>query len=221
MTPLQKQAVEFKRKCLTRLSRNQGEFFLDLSTNKDLSLFWHLVTLKKHAFVNDVAAGVAMARYLQILMILSNPSNDPRDKRLASNYFAVPFDCELIIRGKDPIADEHLIDEIFKSIARSYPLEAYWNDGRLETEAFLAATPPSLAPMVNFLLEYYSTPFVGIAAILGVKPGDFHFLRELQDILAYVYGENFRDRDDLTLEERQLIEALQFVATHAPVRAAA
>lgn len=180
---INQRVIKFQHKCINKLNREDAEFFLNVGTIKDLSVFCTFVKLKAISFKDDFELELMLVRYLQILMILSSVSEDSRDEQLVEKFMPVPFECEDIIKMRLPYKDPDNLELILKMIKKRFPLPAYWETGGLETTSLLAATPKQFTENMNLILEFYSTPIVAMMAVLEVNPRDFHFIEELKDLL--------------------------------------
>ena len=182
---INQRVTKFRQKCINKLSRRDAEFFFNNGTIKDLSVFCSLVKLKNQSFYDDFELEMMLVRYLQILMILSSVSDDPRDAQLVDNYMPVPFECEEIVKMRPPYRNPDNIDLIFQLIKKRYPLHAYWYAGGCDTEMLQAATDKKSAGVMDEILSYYSTPIVSMIAVSGIKPKHFNFLQELKELLKF------------------------------------
>ena len=208
---INQRVLKFQQKCINKLNREDAEFFFNPGTIKDLSVFCTLVKLKSLSFKDDFELEVMLVRYLQILMILSSVSDDPRDMHLVEKYRFVPFECEEIVKMRRPYKNPENIDHIFQFIETHYPLQAFWEAGGLETESLVAATPKEFTENLNVILEFYSTPIVGMIAVLEIKPRDFHFIIELKPLLKNELSYQSSSRKSKRLDGNAYIKTLSWV----------
>ncbi len=61
------------------------------------------------------------------------------------------------------------------------------------------------------ILSYYSTPIVGIIAVIGVKPKDFHFLQELKELLQFELQRHNHVYKGKSQEENPNIKVMNWV----------
>ena len=210
--------MKFQQKCISKLKREDADFFLDRGTLKDMAICGTLIDLKNVDFVDDLAFDVWVVRYLQILMILSSASDDPRDQKLAERYLDVPFICEDIIKGRRPYENPARLDKIYALIRAKYPLEKYFELGGVDTETLIAWTSKSNQPMVNQILEYYSTPIVGVIAMMEIGPRDFRFLDELQTLLGHVLKKHYSFKASKNEQVSDYIKSMEIVTNFKLVR---
>jgi hypothetical protein len=203
--------MKFRQKCINKLNRRDAEFFLDIGTIKDLSVFSSLVKLKSLTFKDEFELEMMLVRYLQILMILSSVSDDPRDEQLVERYMQVPFECEEIIKMRGPYRNPDNIDLIFQLIKKRYPLHAYWEAGGYDTEMLQAAIPKKSTEVMDDILSYYSTPILGITAVLEIRPPNFDFLQELKDLLKFDLHDHLRNHKRKVPKENQHVNMMNWV----------
>ncbi|MBA2406155.1 MAG: hypothetical protein H0V66_15375 [Bdellovibrionales bacterium] len=182
--------MKFRQRCINKLSRRDAEFYFDPGTIKDLSVFCSLVNLKALSFKDDFDLEMKLARYLQIMMILSSVSDDPRDERLVEQFLSVPFECEEIVKMRPPYKNPGNIDLIFELIRKRYPLPAFCEACVTDTETLEASVAKESTSEMNNILSFYSTPIVGMMAVMGIPPRDFHFMQELKDLLKFILQEH-------------------------------
>lgn len=182
---LNKGITRFCQKCIGKLSRHDAEFFFSPGTKKDLSLFWSLGVIKEVDFDHEFDLDMKLVRYLQILMILSSISDDPRDQNLVEKFMEVPFICEEIIKKNLAYKNTNNIESTYSLIKERYPLPIFWELGGLDTEYILSKAPIKDLKELNRILENYSTPIVGMVAVLGSKPRDFNFFQELKTLAGF------------------------------------
>ena len=182
---IQKRVIKFQQKCINKLNREDAEFFFNNGTIKDMSVFCSIVKLKNLSFYDDFELEMMLVRYLQILMILSSVSDDKRDEQLVEKFMPVPFECEEIVKMRPPYKNPDNVDLIFQLIKKRYPLHAYWDAGGYDTQMLRASIAKKSEGVMNEILAYYSTPIVGMIAVLGIKPRDFHFWQELKELLKF------------------------------------
>lgn len=184
---IHKEVTDIQQKWTAKLKRVDAEFFYNPGTIKDISIFCTQVGLKKRTFEDRIELELMLARYLQILMIMSSLSDDPRDILLTDKYIHVPYQCDDIIRRKNPYADAYNnFDRTFQIIKARYQLNEYCEQANFYNELLESNVPAGLKVMLDRVLCYYCTPLLGFNLVNGIKAQDFDYLKELQSLLKHI-----------------------------------
>ena len=61
------------------------------------------------------------------------------------------------------------------------------------------------------VLEYYSTPILGVIAMMEIKPKDFHFLEELKVLLGHVLKKHYSAKASKNEQVSDYIKSMEIV----------
>lgn len=199
----------YKKKCLSKLKRNDAEFFLNTGTIKDLAIMARLIKIKKIEFDNDLKFNIWLSRYLQILMIFSAVSDEPKDNQFIKSFYEVPFECEGIILGQRPYCNIMVSDNVIAKIQNEYLLEEYYNQAAAHNIEVLKKN--SNDKMINKVLSYYSTPTLGVIAMQKTDPKRTNYSGELQILLSSIMERHYPRNKVLSSKEVEYVQAMKSV----------
>ncbi len=211
---IKKEIIGIQQKWINKLVRSDAEYFLDYGTQKDLCLFCTQASLKKSEFKDQNELSLKLVRYLQLHMIMSLGSEDPRDKLIVQKYATVPFMCESLLKGKNPYQDvDSALNASIDFLEREYPLSVFWDKGTASTKKIEKSVGRIRRKMLERVLSYYSTPIVAYTLIDGVQKRQFDFFQELQFLLRYVLETHFKNKTNHAPETLEYIEVMELIVS--------
>jgi hypothetical protein len=208
---IQGHVMKFQQKCISKLPRNDAEYFHSQILLKDLAIFSLLLQISDGQLKGEFEANMLIVRYLQIEMHLASLSDDIRDFEFVSKYGLVPFVCEEIIKTQKAIRDTDGMHRSFNNLLKNYPIDSYCSLAGEETSRLVSVVPEKHRSMLDRILEYYSTPIVGACAVMGIKPREFHFAKELKKLLSVVLKKHFEDVKIEDPKVREYIEVMKLI----------
>lgn len=209
---IQGHVIKFRQKCISKLKREDAEYFQSLTVMKDLSLFSLMLKTHPGIITSEFEANILIVRYLQTEMVLASISDDYRDVDLFERFGLVPFDCEDIIKSRRPRRDPDQLQRSYDYIKANYPLHIYWNLVGIDCEKMQERIPKQHHAMLDKVFEYYTTPIVGVCAVMRIKPRDFHFDLELTKVLSLVLKRHFTGKNNKNDQEaKEFVEVMRLI----------
>lgn len=203
--------IRFRQKCISKLKRKDAEYFQSSTVMKDLALFSLILQTHPGIISGEFEANILIVRYLQTEMVLASVSEDYRDMDLYEKFGLVPFDCEDIIKARRPGRDTDQLQRSFDYIKANYPLHAYWSLVGVASETLIQSIPGIHHPMLYKILEYYTTPIVGVCAVMRIKPRDFNFREELKKVLGLILKRHFKGKVVKDPKVKEYIKVMKLI----------
>ncbi len=211
---IKNEVLGIQQKWINKLARSDAEYFLDYGTQKDLCLFCTQASLKRSDFKDQNDLSLKLVRYLQLHMIMSHGSEDPRDKLIVQKFSTVPFMCESLLKGQNPYHNVHsALNASIDFLEREYPLSDFWEKGAASTKKIEKSVGKLRRKMLERILSYYSTPIVAYTLIDGVKKGKFDFFQELQFLLKDILQRHFKNKKLHSPDTIEYIEVMEFIVS--------